>query len=40
MPWWGWVIIAVLAVVGLPIKLKILKKMAAKRQSEENNEDF
>ena len=39
MPWWGWVIIAVLVMVGLPLKLKILKKMMAKRQ-EKNEEEF
>jgi len=38
MPWWGWVIIAVVAVIAVPIKLKIMKKMLTKKK--ENTEDF
>jgi hypothetical protein len=39
MPWWGWLIIVVLVVIGLPLKLKILKKMIAKRE-EKSEEEF
>lgn len=31
MPWWGWFLIGLAVVIGLPIKLKVLKNMAAKR---------
>lgn len=42
MPWWGWLIIVIAAAIAVPIKLRILKNMMAKRnqQNEENTEDF
>ncbi|MGF7057630.1 hypothetical protein HNR33_001297 [Brassicibacter mesophilus] len=38
MPWWGWLVIAILVVVGLPLKFKILKKMIAKREEKSEEE--
>jgi hypothetical protein len=32
MPWWGWVIIAIIVIV--PIKLMVLKKMLEKNNKE------
>lgn len=42
MPWWGWLIIAAVVVIAVPIKIRILKSMMSKRsqQSEENAEDM
>jgi hypothetical protein len=31
MPWWGWLLI-VLAIIVVPIKLKVLKKILEKSQ--------
>lgn len=33
MPWWGWLII-VYILIAVPIKFKVLKKMAKKREEE------
>jgi hypothetical protein len=35
MPWWGWALLVVLAAVAVPIKLRILKKMLAKRNKDD-----
>jgi hypothetical protein len=43
MPWWGWVIIAVIAVaILIPIKIKVGRKILGKKkpQEEESEEDF
>ena len=37
MPWWGWVLIVLAAVVVTPIKLRILKKMTAKKPEPEDD---
>jgi hypothetical protein len=35
VPWWGWVLIVVLAIIVAPIKIRILKKMFGKKEREE-----
>lgn len=37
MPWWGWALLVVLAAVVVPIKLRILKKMLAKRNRDDED---
>ncbi len=38
MPWWGWALIVLAAIVIAPVKLKILKKMLEK--SSKGSNDF
>ncbi|MBA1335717.1 MAG: hypothetical protein HPY66_1344 [Firmicutes bacterium] len=38
MPWWGWALLVLLAAVVAPIKLRILKKMLAKRNRDDAEE--
>ncbi len=39
MPWWGWVILAIIAAVLVaPIKLRILKRMIQKKQEDVDEE--
>lgn len=38
MPWWGWVIIGVVAIIVTPIKLRIMKKMMEKKKQEYTDE--
>lgn len=39
MPWWGWLIIIAVVVIGLPLKLKVYKKMLENRK-QKDEEDF
>ncbi len=39
MPWWGWVILGIVVVVGFPIKMRVLKNMMKKREADQR-EDF
>ncbi len=32
MPWWGWLLLVVVAVVVVPIKLRVLKSMLNKNK--------
>ncbi len=34
MPWWGWVLVIIAVIIGLWFKIKILKKMFAKKDEE------
>ncbi len=40
IPWWGWVLLVVVAIIVVPIKLRIMKKMLAGQKKEEPEEDF
>jgi hypothetical protein len=35
VPWWGWALIVVLAIIIVPIKIRILKKIFGKKEQEE-----
>lgn len=37
MPWWGWALVVLAAIVVAPIKLKILKKMMTKKSEPEED---
>lgn len=40
MPWWGWVVLAVLVIVMVPVKMRIMKKMLGGQKEETIKEDF
>jgi hypothetical protein len=40
MPWWGWVVLAVLVIVMIPVKMRIMKKMLGGQKEETIKEEF
>jgi hypothetical protein len=34
IPWWGWVLLVVAAIIVAPLKMKILKRMMSSKKDE------
>lgn len=39
IPWWGWVLLVVAAVIVAPLKLRIMKSMLAPKKPREDDEE-